>query len=139
MKKLLRFILLFAFALTTANQIWVNLTFQNQIATLLKVAVTLSVFELLLKPIIKILLLPINLLTLGTIRIVINTLGLYLATFLLADFNLQNINFPSQKWQGFSLPPLHFNNFFAYLITSLTIGLIFNIFNSILVKTIKKL
>ncbi|MFA4827461.1 MAG: phage holin family protein [Candidatus Shapirobacteria bacterium] len=139
MKKILRFILIFIFALVAENQVWMNLTFQNQIVTLLKVAVVLSVFELLLKPIIKILLLPINILTLGLFRIVINTLGLYLATFLLADFSLQNIDFASQRWQGFTLPPLHFVNFFAYLITSLTIGLIFNIFNSILVKTIKKL
>jgi putative membrane protein len=139
MKKLLRFILIFIFALVAENQVWGNLIFQNQIATLLKVAVVLSVFELLLKPVVKILLLPINILTLGLFRVVINTLGLYLATFLLADFNLQNIDFVSQIWQGFTLPPFHFANFFAYLVTSLTIGLIFNIFNSILVKTIKKL
>lgn len=128
MKKLLRFILIITFVLVTENQIFNNLVFKNNTLTILKVAIVLTIFELLLKPIIKLLLLPINILTLGTIRIVINTLGLYLSVYFISDFQVKNI----------SLPQFHSEGFFAYLITSLAISLLINIFNKILSKKPKK-
>ncbi|MDP4009383.1 MAG: phage holin family protein [Candidatus Shapirobacteria bacterium] len=124
MKKFLRFTLIVIFALITLNQIWGNLYFQSPIYTLIKVAIVISIFELIIKPILKILLLPINFLTLGTFRIIIDTLGLYLATFFLADFKVKNI-FTSQ---------FNFEGFWAYLVSSLTLGLILIIYNSILSK-----
>lgn len=128
MKKLLRFILIITFVLVTENQIFSNLSFGQGTITILKVAVILTIFELLLKPIIKLLLLPINILTLGLIRIVINTLGLYLSIYFLNDFKVKDISFYQ----------FNFNGFFAFLITSLTISFLINIFNKILSKKIKK-
>lgn len=138
MKKILRFTLILAFALITHNQIWQNLFFENNVITIIKVAVILAIFELLLKPIIKILLLPINLLTLGTIRIVINTLGLYLAIFLIGDFQVNNIFLPRTQWQGINIPQFQFQSFFAFLVSSLTISFILYIYNLILTKKIHK-
>lgn len=128
MKKFLRFILIITFVLVTENQIFNNLVFKDNTLTVLKVALVLTVFELLLKPIIKLLLLPINILTLGTIRIVINTLGLYLSIYFLNDFQVKNISFYQFRFEGF----------FAFLVTSLTISILINIFNKILSKKIKK-
>ena len=88
MKKILKTTLLISFSLALQNQIWTNLTFSQNILTIIKVAFIMAIFEILLKPIIKILLLPINLLTLGLFRIVINTVGFYLAVFLLSDFQV---------------------------------------------------
>lgn len=128
MKKILKLILITTFVLITINQIWGNLVFENNVLTILKVALILALFELILKPIIKILLLPINILTLGTIRIVIDTLGLYLAVFLLPDFQINNI----------TTPTINFNGFLCYLVTSLTITIILNFYKFILSKkTIK--
>lgn len=124
MKKLLKFIILFVFSLLTANLIWQNLYFNQIPITVIKVAVILTVFELLLKPIIKILLIPINILTLGLFRLVINTFGLYLAVFLLSDFQVNNIYISQYNY--------HVNNFWAFLLSSFTIGIILNIYNSIL-------
>lgn len=138
MKKILKFTLLLTFSLTTVNQIWGNLSFENIPWTIIKIAFVLSIFEVILKPIIKILLLPINLLTLGTFRIIINTFGLYLVTFLFSDFQIKNINYPSTNFWGIQIPQLVFNNFFAYLITSLTISLILYFFNLILRKKVQK-
>jgi len=138
MKKILKFTLLLTFSLITVNQIWNNLYFQNIPLTIIKVAFILSIFEIILKPVVKILLLPINLITLGLFRIVIDTLGLYLATFLLSDFQIKNINAPSTIFLGINIPKLDFNNFFAYLVTSLTIGLIFYFFNLIIKKKVQK-
>jgi len=134
MKKILKFTLLFTFALATENQIWHNLTFDYVPLTIIKVALILAIFELLLKPIIKILLLPINILTLGLIRSVINTIGLYLAVFILDDFKVQDIFLASSSWQGFQIPQFHFVSFFAFLVSSLTLSFLIYIYNLILIK-----
>jgi len=130
MKKILRYIILFTFSLITANQIWHNLFFNQIPLTIIEVAAILTIFELLLKPIVKILLIPINILTLGLFRIVIDTLGLYLAIFFISDFQVGNIYISKYNYQ--------INNFWAYLLSSFTIGIILYIYNSILHKSKSK-
>ncbi|MDD4027337.1 MAG: phage holin family protein [Candidatus Shapirobacteria bacterium] len=127
MKKILKYIVLFTFSLLTSNQIWQNLSFEQIPLTIVKVAVILTIFELLLKPIIKILLIPINILTLGLFRMVIDALGLYLAVFFLSDFQVGNIYISQYNY--------HVNNFWAYLLSSFTIGTILYIYNLILRKS----
>lgn len=137
MKKILRNTLLLTFCLATTNQLLGNLVFQQNIATIIKTSLLLSLFEIIVKPVIKILLLPINLITLGLFRSVIDTLGLYLVVFLLSDFQVKNIHLPSTSWYGFGIPDLKFNGFFAFLVSSIVIGLIYNIFNALLTRKIK--
>jgi len=127
MKKILRYIILFSFSIVTANLIWQNFYFQQIPWTIIKVAVILTIFELLLKPIIKVLLIPINILTLGLFRLVIDTLGLYLAIFFIVDFQVGNIYISQYNY--------HVNNFWAYLLSSFTVGTILYIYNSILRKS----
>ena len=124
MKKFLRMFLIIIFCLITENEIWKNLSFSPNLPSIIRVALVITIFELVLKPIIKILLLPINILTLGTIRIVINTFGLYLAVFLVSGFSVNN----------FSAFNLEINGFFAYLATSITISFLIYIFNIILYR-----
>ena len=138
MKKILRSTLLFTFSLVTANLIWSNLEFQSIPWTIIKVAIILAIFEIFLKPIIKLVLFPINLLTLGLFRAVINTLGLYLASFLFTDFYVRSINSPPTNFFGIQIPALSFSSFWNYLVTSTTISLIFYIFNLIITKKPKK-
>jgi putative membrane protein len=132
MKKILKYTLLIAFTLVLQNQIWQNLVFSQNVWTIVKVAFILAIFEILLKPIIKILLLPINILTLGLFRIVINTVGLYLAVFLLSDFRINSILTNSFIWQGISIPTFSFLGFWAYVVNSTTQNLLLSIFRYIL-------
>jgi putative membrane protein len=132
MKKILKYILLISFTLALQNQLWQNLSFAQNVWTIIKVAFILSVFEIILKPVIKILLLPINLLTLGLFRIVINTVGLYLAVFLLGDFRVNSIALAPAVWQGISIPALYFTGFWAYVVNSTTQNILLNIFKIIL-------
>jgi len=137
MKKILKYALLFSFALPTTNLLWQNLSFSTIPWTIIKVALVLSLFEIILKPIVKIITLPINILTLGLFRIVINTLGLYLAVFLFSDFQVSNISNISISLLGYNSPLLNFNGFWCYLITSFTISLILIFFNFIVRKKSK--
>lgn len=119
MKKFFKYSLYLAFALVLHQEIWGNLTFgPDRIFTLIKASLILAFFELILKPIVKLLLLPITILTLGLIRIVINTLGLYLVTYLLPVITVSS--FDIYSW--------HLTNFLAYLGTSFFISLFLYIF-----------
>lgn len=137
MKKILRFCLLSVFGLITVNHLWQNLYFRDQVSTITKVAAILAIFEFLIKPIVQFLLLPINFLTLGAARIVTNTLGFYLAIFFLDDFQVNDIHTPIIHWQGFTIPALNFEGFFAILVTSLTLWLVLVLFKTILTRKSK--
>lgn len=128
MKKFLKFTLLFYFTLYTVNELIHNLHFANGIWTILEVSLILTIFELFLKPIIKILLLPINILTLGLFRIVINTLGIYLALFFITTFTTSD----------FGIAKYHFTGLLAVFVTSVIINFVFTIINSIVTRKCKK-
>lgn len=121
MKKLLKYTLYLSLALVIQNELFGNLSLEPRLETILKVALILAVFELILKPILKILLLPVTLLTLGLIRIVINTLGLYLAVFLVNNFQVNS----------FQILSFNFTGFFAYLATSFIISTLLLIFKKL--------
>jgi uncharacterized membrane protein len=57
-------------------------------------------------------------------------LGLYLAIFFISDFQVGNIYLSKYNYQ--------INNFWAYLLSSFTIGIILYIYNSILHKSKSK-
>jgi uncharacterized membrane protein YvlD (DUF360 family) len=133
-RKIAKLTLLFTFCLITQQQIWANLDFSSLPSVLIKTAVILAFFETIIKPIIKILLLPINILTLGTLRLVISTLGLYLAVFLLDEFSLYDISTVTTNWQGIIIPAFHFSGFLAYLVSTITINLTLAFFSLILYK-----
>jgi len=132
MKKVLKFTLLISFALALQNQFLANLDFSSSVWVIIKVALVLTIFELLLKPIIKVLLIPINILTLGFFRIVINTFGFYLAAFIFSDFKVHNISIASFTIQGFTVPALYFSNFWAFVVNSTTTNILLSLFKFIL-------
>jgi len=128
MKKFLKFTLLFYFSLYTVGEIFHNLNFSAGVQTIFLVSLILTIFELILKPIIKILLLPINILTLGLFRIIIDTFGIYLALFFINSFTTGDL------W----IFSYHFQSILAVLITSTIINFVFTIFNYIVTRKCKK-
>lgn len=119
MKKFFKYVLYLAFALVLHQELWGNLSFgPNRLFTIIKASLILAFFELILKPIVKLLLLPITIITLGLIRIVINTLGLYLVTFFIPVIVVSSFQFYNWNLSGF----------FAYLGTSFFISLFLYIF-----------
>ena len=137
-KKILKLTLLLTFSLITTNQLWGNLEFSFIPWTIIKIGFVLSLFEILVKPILKIVLFPINFLTLGIFRSLIDVVGLYLAIFLFADFHITNIYTPATSLIGIDIPELRFSGFFAYLVTSITIGFFLNLFTLIIKKKPQK-
>jgi uncharacterized membrane protein YvlD (DUF360 family) len=118
MKKFLKYALYLSFALVLQQELFGNLEFgPNRLLVIVKIGLILSFFELFLKPMVKILLLPISVLTLGLIRIVINTLGLYLAVLLVSTFTVSSFTLYGWQLVGFwaYLGTSFFISFFLYL------------------------
>ncbi len=127
MKKVLKIFLIITISLKITEIVLKNIQFENSWQTLLVAALALTIFELFLKPIAKILLLPINLITLGTLRWVINVLGLFIVTTFVQGFKITNYTFPGLNWNEIILPSKNFGLIFSYIITALFFNLIISI------------
>lgn len=89
------------------------------LASLVFAALTIFV-----KPVIKLLSLPFNLLTFGLFSFLINVIILYGVGYLISDFEINSFHFPGYSLSGFTLPVADLNQLFSALIASFIIGLI---------------
>lgn len=131
-KKLLKLILFNILALYAINQISKSLIFVEGTQTLIKTASFLAVFSYLAKPVLKILLLPINAITLGTVGSLLDVFGLYLAQILIKGFEITNFYFPGFDYNGFVIPSFTLSIFISYLVISFLLNLFIGIINWII-------
>lgn len=123
-RKLLRSFVFNLVALWLVTQAFAGASFTGGYQTLLLAALALTLVNLLVKPLINLLLLPINLITLGAFRWVINVVALYLVTLLVPQFTISAFLFPGFSYQGFVIPPINLGIFWVYLLTSLSLSII---------------
>ncbi|OGE29209.1 hypothetical protein A2772_00230, partial [Candidatus Daviesbacteria bacterium RIFCSPHIGHO2_01_FULL_38_8b] len=86
MKRLLRFYLINLVALWITTQVVKGLMFTGGIQSLLIGALVFALINMILVPILKILLLPLNLMTLGFFSWITNVVALYVLTTLVSSF-----------------------------------------------------
>jgi len=84
--------------------------------TLALAAVVLTLLNKIIRPVLKILFLPINIVTLGLFSLVLNVALLWLVTYLVPGFHIEVM----------TLLGVQFNEFFSLLIVSALIGLFQN-------------
>jgi putative membrane protein len=94
----------------------------NSSATLIIAGLVLTLLEKIIRPILKILFLPINVVTLGLFSLVINVFILYLATYFVPGFVISNV----------VIFGLHLNQFFSLLFASALIGFVQGLFALVL-------
>ena len=94
----------------------------NQAIALASLALTLASF--IIKPLVSLLLLPVNLLTLGSFRWLVNVITLWLVTLIVPQFKISGFLFKGFFYQGFTIPPMSINIFWAYVLISLTLSII---------------
>lgn len=124
MKKLLRYYLINLAALWTATQLIPGLVFTGGFQTLLIGGLAFTVINFLLVPLLKILFLPLNLLTLGLFSSIVNILALFALTTAVSDFHLIPFHFGGFNGAGFSIPPLDLTSFLVAVLASFIIGII---------------
>jgi putative membrane protein len=105
--------------IVTAASLWILSYFLPTInigdwTTLLLASIVLVLVNTFIRPIVKLLFLPINVVTLGLFSIVINVALLWLVTYLVPGFQITNM----------VVLGLHLNQFFSILLASILIGLV---------------
>lgn len=126
MKYLVRVFLFNVFGLWLTSQILPTFQVHNQLVGLLTAGLTLSLLMLVVAPILKILFIPINILTFGLLSWLINVIVLYLLTVFVADVSVVSWQFPGFSSAGFVVPALTLSYPMALVFSSLTITFITN-------------
>ena len=124
MKHIIRVFLFNVFALWLASQILPTIGIPQGWQTMLFAGLTLSMLMLIVKPVLKILFIPINILTFGLLSWVINVIVIYLLTVFVPEIRIHLWVFPGATWAGFVIPAIHFTYMSALVASSLLITII---------------
>lgn len=127
MKTLLRYFLINLTSLWLTTKIIPGLTYTGGLKTLLIGGVAFAVINIVLVPLIKVLLLPLNLFTLGFFAWLTNVLALYALISVVSGFHLVPYKFPGLIYGGFTIPPTDLPIFWVAVLASLSIGIITHI------------
>jgi putative membrane protein len=122
MKGPLRSILINALVLYLAALILPGLIFNGQLGTLLMAALALTLLNSFIKPIIKLLLLPINLITLNLFAWVTNAVMLFAITLFVKGYQVVPFHFVGLTAQGFTIPSMDVSQIFSYILASILIS-----------------
>lgn len=128
MKSIIRSLIINIFSLWATTQITSGFVFKNGDKSLIVAGLALGLVNLFIKPIINILLLPINLLTLGAFRWLVNVLALFLVTILVPDFAINGFNFQGFSYGFLSIPAFSAEGFMALILNSFVLSIISGLF-----------
>lgn len=129
MKYLLRVFLFNLFGIWLVSQILPTLVVRDGWQVLVIAAATLSLLMIIVKPILKILFIPINLLTFGLLSWVVNVIVMYILTIVVPEVTIVPWTFPGITWSGFVIPSVRLTYVLALIVTSLVITFITNVFH----------
>jgi putative membrane protein len=124
MKSIFRGIVFYSVALFLTAQILEGVRISGGLATYLVGGIVLSILFFLVKPILSIVTLPLNIITLGLFSFIINAVILYLLTIFVPDISVTSFTFSGLSFLGFVVPRFSINNFFAFVTASISISFI---------------
>lgn len=124
MKTLLRYFLINFVSLYITTTLLPGLRLTGGIKGLAVGAAAFMLINFILVPLLKILFLPLNLLTVGLFAWLVNVLALYALTTIVSDFVLLPYFFPGTTLAGLTIPPTQLTTFWVAVVASLMIGII---------------
>ena len=113
MKRIIRHYAIDTLSLWAVAQIAAGMIFEKGIYTLLLTGAAITAVSFLAKPVINLLLLPINLVTFGLFRWVSSAIILYIATLIVPMFKVASFTFAGYSSQWIDIPAMNFKGFFA--------------------------
>lgn len=128
MKTLIRSFLINFGALWLVSQLFGGIGLTQGYETLAMAALALGLFNLLVKPILNIFFLPLNLLTMGTFRWLVNVATLYLVTLVIPGFSILSFSFLGFVYNGMSIPAFSVAGLPALVLTSFVLSIISSFF-----------
>jgi putative membrane protein len=127
-KTLFRHFLIDTFAIYIASRVAHGMVFGESYKTLILAGIAMAGVSFLAKPVINILLLPINLVTFGLFRWVSSALVLYIITLLIDDFRITSFIFDGLESAWISIPMIHLTGIFSYIGFSFIISVVTSFF-----------
>lgn len=124
MKRILRHFTIDTVSLYLASSVASGLIFEKGIETILMAGLGLTVASLIAKPIINVLMLPINLISFGLFRWVSSAIALYLVTLVVNGFQIVKFHFGGFSSVWFDIPTFTFEGIVAIVSFSLLLSLI---------------
>jgi putative membrane protein len=128
MKKIFRSILIEAVVLYLVSQATSGLFFEGGVKDIVITGVCLALATLLVRPIVNVLLLPINLLTFGLFKWISNAVTLYIVDLVLNQFRIGNFSYVGFSNDWFTIPAYSTNSIvLSYIVFSFVIFFISSI------------
>jgi putative membrane protein len=124
MKSILRRIVFYSVALFLVTQILEGVRVNGGLVEYIIGGITLSVLFAIVKPILSIVTLPLNIITLGLFSFITNAIILYLLTIFVPSISIAAFRFGGFSFWGFVIPELQVNNFFAFIVASVLLSFI---------------
>lgn len=108
MKKILTHYVTDTFTLWVITQIAQGANFANGLNTLLLAGIGITLTSILARPIINVLLIPLNLVTFGLFSWVGNAVALYIVTLVVPGFSIVGFHSPAYSNAWFDIPAVNF-------------------------------
>ena len=124
MKGILRRIVFYSVALFLVAQVLEGVRINGGFPTYIVGGIVLSLLFLVVKPILSIITLPLNIITLGLFSFITNAIILYLLTIIVSNVSISAFTFSGFSFLGFVIPRFDVNNFFAFIFASVLLSLI---------------
>lgn len=134
MKAFLRAILINLLVIYLVDAIYPGFSILHDVKTLITASFIWLLLNKIVKPIIKLLLLPINLITLNLFSWAVSLITLFLLPMIVSGISILPYDFPGINYQGFSVPAFHLNLFLSFVVASSFLNLIHNIISWIIKK-----
>jgi len=131
MKYLVRVFLFNSFSLWFVSQIVPALQINGSWQVLLFAGFVFSLLMLLVAPILRILFIPINILTFGLLSWFINVIVLFLLTFFVPDVVVTAWTFPGVSFAGFVIPEIAFSYIVSLILVSLAVTFFVNLLHDV--------
>jgi len=131
MKHIVRVFVFNVFGLWFASQLLPTLILSDGWQALFQAGFALSMLMLIVKPLLKILFIPINLITFGLLSWFINVIVIYLLTIFVPTVVVREWTFPGISYFGFVIPSVRVSYMLALIVSSLLVTFITNLLHSL--------
>ena len=126
-KKVFKHFLIAALSLYVITNFVSGLVFEEGVKTIALTGAAITGAHYVVRPIINLLLIPLNLITFNLFKWVSSAIVLYLVTLVVPGFRIEGFLFGGLSNQWFSIPELNFHGVLAYVGFSIIISLLTSI------------
>jgi putative membrane protein len=123
MKKYARLLVISLISFLVVAYYYPGFSYSADTIVLFLAAGIFALLNIFVKPILKLLSLPFNLLTFGFFSFLVNVIVLYGVSYAIPKFKIISFHFSGYTYSGFSIPSYDFNQLLSALLASLIIGI----------------